>query len=87
MTVIAKHLKCDMRDICSQCSIYMWPPKSETRYYYHCNSCNRDILCDRGLIMNFEWDASQQAQGVQPLCMVCRSPVEERVWPPEKNND
>ncbi len=37
--------------------------------------------------MSFEWDAEQQAKGVQPLCMSCRTPVEERTWPetPEKS--
>ncbi len=85
MTVIAHHLRCDSRKVCSQCSIYLWKPgrPSEPRFYYYCPSCKHDILCDRGLIQDFVYDEMEQAERVIYRCLICRTEVEDRRWPPE----
>jgi DNA-directed RNA polymerase subunit RPC12/RpoP len=81
MTEIARHLRCDSRQVCSQCSIYLWKPSIEQRYYQFCPVCSNDILCDRGIIQEFIYDNEQQAKRVKYLCLICRTEVEDKVWP------
>jgi hypothetical protein len=81
MTVIAKHLRCDSRKVCSQCSIYLWKPSKEKSFFYYCPSCKNDILCDRGLIQDYQYDDMSQAEKVIYLCLICRTEVEDRQWP------
>jgi hypothetical protein len=81
MTVIARHLRCDSRKVCSQCSIYLWKPGGEPRFYQYCPVCRNDILCDRGIIQEFVYDESQQAERVKYLCLICRTEVEDKQWP------
>lgn len=79
MTIIAQHLKCDFRNICASCSKYLWSPKHRQRYFY-CPQCKSDILCDRGLIQNFE----TRPDGIiekKNLCMKCNVEVIEKMWP------
>lgn len=83
MTVIAKHLRCDSREVCSQCSIYLWKPSREPAYYHYCPSCKHDILCDRGLIQDYIYDSNSQAERVRYLCLICRTEVQDRQWPPK----
>ncbi len=80
MTVVAKHLRCDMRKICSQCSIYLRSPKDERKAYYYCAGCKSDILCDRGLIQNFIHEADGSIRK-ENLCMKCRHEVDILIWP------
>ncbi|MHA1352672.1 MAG: hypothetical protein K9W45_00065 [Candidatus Heimdallarchaeum aukensis] len=84
MTIIAQHLKCDLRKKCASCSKYLFSPKQRTRYFY-CPECKYDILCDRGLIQNFTTDRNGMIKK-QNLCMICRTEVEERMWPDESEN-
>ncbi len=79
MTIIAQHLRCDMREKCVSCTKCMISPKEEKRYFY-CPGCKSDILCDRGLIQKFGEDRDGMIQK-QNLCMKCNSEVEERMWP------
>ncbi|MHA2249283.1 MAG: hypothetical protein ACXAD7_02925 [Candidatus Kariarchaeaceae archaeon] len=81
MTVIARHLRCDSRKVCSQCSIYLWKPGGESRFFQYCPVCRNDILCDRGIIQEFIYDETQQAERVKYLCLICRSEVVDRQWP------
>jgi len=76
-------MRCDSRTVCSQCSIYLWKPTMEPRYYQFCRVCKNDILCDRGIINSFEYDENLNAEAVVPKCLVCRTPVDDRMWPPE----
>ncbi len=78
---LVNHLRCDSRTVCSQCSIYLWKPSGDTKSYSYCPSCKNDILCDRGLITSFEYDESMRAERARHLCLICRTEVEDRVWP------
>ncbi len=79
MTIIAQHLKCDFRYKCASCSKYLWSPKFNNRYFY-CPECRSDILCDRGLIQNFETDKDGIIMK-KNLCMKCETEVIEKMWP------
>lgn len=81
MTIIARHLRCDSRKVCSQCSIYLWKPGGDPRFFQYCRVCRNDILCDRGIIQEFIYDESQQAERVKYLCLICRTEVEDKQWP------
>ncbi|MHA1910688.1 MAG: hypothetical protein ACTSYA_03235 [Candidatus Kariarchaeaceae archaeon] len=84
MTIVAKHLKCDNKSLCGQCSSYIFPPDSELKFYFHCPLCKWDILCDRGVISNFQYDEFTHVESKINQCMRCRSKLEERTWPPDK---
>ena len=76
-------MRCDSRKVCSQCSIYLWKPGGEPRYYQFCPSCKHDILCDRGIIQDFIYDDEMSAERVRYLCLICRTEVVDRQWPEE----
>lgn len=78
---LVNHLRCDSRQVCSQCSIYLWKPSGERKTYSYCPSCKHDILCDRGLITSFEYDDAMHAEKARHLCLICRTEVEDRDWP------
>ncbi len=84
MTIKAQHLICDLRNKCTSCSTYLWSPKKKGRYFY-CPNCKIDILCDRGLIQNFVTDDNGIIKK-ENLCMICRTEVEERMWPEDSES-
>lgn len=83
MTIIAMHLRCDSRKVCSQCSIYLWKPSKEKTFYFYCPSCKHDILCDRGLKTDYEYDEFAQAKQAIRRCLICGTAVEDKEWPAE----
>ena len=87
ITIVARHLICDSRKVCSQCSIYLWKPTKEKRHFQFCPQCKNDILCDRGIIQEFEYDEEKRPVRVIHRCVICRTEVSDKFWPEPKEAD
>jgi hypothetical protein len=74
-------MRCDSRTVCSQCSIYLWKPTGENKSYFFCRQCKNDILCDRGITKEFEYDEDKTPIGVTNRCVICRTEVVDKTWP------
>lgn len=87
MTVRGNHLMCDSRNFCLSCSNSAWSSNiPKPRKYYRCEYCNLDILCDLGLIFNFEY--TETSVNKIPKCNRCGEVVSELLWPkPTEKSD
>ncbi|NHJ85615.1 MAG: hypothetical protein FK734_09145 [Asgard group archaeon] len=81
MTVRGNHLQCDMRDTCISCSIYTWPPKMvQPKKYYHCENCNIDIICERGLSISYDYYNDGYVEK-KAKCIKCNKLLLKKIWP------
>ena len=81
MTVRGRHLQCDMRNVCISCSVYTWPPKmNQPKKYYHCEHCNFDITCDKGLSITYEYYEDGFVEK-KAKCIECNRILLEKIWP------
>ena len=74
-------MQCDMREMCLSCSIYTWPPKmKEPKKFYHCEHCNVDILCERGLSISYDYFDDGYVEE-KAKCIKCNRILLKKSWP------
>ena len=81
MTVRGNHLQCDRRGQCVSCSIYTWSPKvTSPRKYHHCEKCQIDILCDKGMSVTYDYFDDGFIEK-KAKCLDCGELLLEILWP------
>jgi hypothetical protein len=87
LTILAGHLSCDAFNKWCHCEDHIWAPNKHKKVehlliYFRCESCDLDILCERGLGIKYvEKDGKPEKVF---FCRPCQlRALVQHIWPPE----